>query len=1223
MSSESYHNSQCKRPYAHWVERAQLGSLESLIIRWPKSFEKSFYGSIKAVATESEWPVINLPVGRFVECSEMVMKSQIYDLAEARKHVINQAFVRELSQMLLFRFKDEAQLTLSEATQSEGQYSVPRELNPLFIERKFEYTVCKSKPDFESFLKSVGASQPGPSEYLMTFVIFEILEAAIRLKDKFSDFKIYLQLPADTEKPSVIKVIQIDDYKIESTKERTIEVISATEDRQPYLGEFYIKDVNKADSLDSNLVLFADSEYLIKDKLLTIFPPLHNPQRIHASAHTEPMKTEGHYNIYKQISQYKNVDVARFRLVAEDLRYGLSLETLFEDNKPHSLVSFWTEFSINEKKYKVANFPENALELLSILTNGISSLSEKDRKDLAFYRKGLKRDNDLKILKHQGVAALILLESCYYSLKQPLTSGIQIDNDDDHFFDVVENNIFELFRNSIFTDKYGEQPLEAKNLKDYLSDKVYDFLIYSIKAVLKLIKYSRMLLALPEGVVQIQNCDQFVAEFILTFIDPIMLYTRGDLLTKNQTKNLDFLDRFVQKTNILDENQKKALPVFENDNSSRHLQNAYVHQISISDVYKNFIYNKIGELAGKNWSIFIDNIPLEQLGEDDLTSEISLSGGKSDWFELSPKIFFKGQMIRIEDIQNMNGILFYRGRPYIIDPKSLPRFALLESFWERLKKEIIPTGQGKEKEFVRVPRSAILELLSLADAGTPIVSDNPYWNEIYNFYKNLGKDEQRLKLPTNLESILKDYQKIGVQWVSDLYNLQLGGILADDMGLGKTLQALTFLNQHRLDGHKTWSLVVVPTSLCFNWENEARKFTPELDVEVFNSSKKATLFKEKTDQHRLIVVTYGLLTEHESFFADFNWDIVIFDEAQNLKNISSKRTSSSRLLKAKFKLALSGTPLENNYMDFYSLSDLVLPGSLGTYRSFIENFGVGKAIENEAIQHLKKKIKPIVLRRTKSSVNLNLPEKTEESLRLDFSQSQMDIYKKLALSHNEQISQMIKDYGESKSQLAMLTALLRLRQVCSDPSGIPQIDYTEVPPKLSYIMDCMKEHLEEGRSVIVFTQFLATLQHLSKLFDQHNVPYFTIHGSVTAKVRSHILDKFQNTETPQVLLMTLKTGGVGLNLTKASVVYHIEPWWNPAVENQATDRVHRLGQQKDISVYRLIMKDSVEEKIEILKTKKKKYFDSLFSDAEIVSNSEDSTTGGYLSADDFKYLLGM
>lgn len=1239
--SESYSTNAPGKPYYHWLERAQLGQLECVVIKWPQLHEENLFKNLSQDLESLKKHLVSLPKVNSYSYTDNKNQSPLFTLVEGHKYVPNQSFLRDLSNSVSFYLKNETKLSLADLTQIDLNPPIPREINPQFIEKKYDFRTAKDTPRLINFANCLGSAAVNTNELLISFVALDLIENLIILKTKFPDFKMYLMLPY-----SKLNTLELDnafDYAIEIKNFEIIESVkknyyikSISETDQPFLGKVLLSDrLEQSDKQKDSTLILNNSKYNYKQNKLTLAPAVQSSRSrlslenlfsdfekseegLIALGHAKIRLLDGFFKADKNlVFQTESVVPSQF---------GISYENASGLESFNSSVSFWSEFEFKSKKYRVHNFQYTQDSLFKFISEGLSHFSEIDRKDLATYRKGSKRDHDLKILKHQGIASLIVIEACYYLLGQPITSGEENLSKDD-VIRAIEKNIFNLFRKSIFVDKYGESIVNLTHLRDYISDKVYDFLMETIEKVIEILEFDERYLSIDGQFLKLSGYSKFSCHSLLAFIEPIMNATRGDIFTKGNSKYFEPLVSHTQQIELFE-------PVFCEAEIEAEIKNQYVQKIRISDYVVPFLYSKLTELAGDNWSVYIDAIPIEKLAEDDFQSELVLQNGKTDWFELSPKLFFKGMQVRIEDIKFSNaagmsgskignGIIFYKGRPYIIDPKSLPKYALLEKFWEKIKREAVLTGTGKEKEFVRVPRSSILELLSLAESGTKIITDNPYWNEIYNFYKNIGSPKNQITLPPHLSDILKDYQVIGTQWIYDLYRLHLGGILADDMGLGKTLQVLTFLNHHKSEGHKTWSLVVVPTSLCFNWENEAKKFTPDLELEIFSASKKQYFMETPRDNHKIIIVTYGLLIEHEDFFAESLWDMVIFDEAQNLKNLSSRRTSSARLLKAKFKLALSGTPLENNYLDFFSLIDLVLPGSLGSYKSFNEIFGIGKNIEAEDLIQLKQKMKPIVLRRTKLSVNLNLPTKTEESYHLDFTTEQIELYKKLALSHNDQVTQLIKDSGAGGSQIAMLTALLRLRQVCSDPNGIPNVVFKDTPPKLGYIVDCVNEHIENGRSILIFTQFLATLENLSKMFVKNKIPFFTIHGAVSSKNRSIVLDQFQNSTEPQVLLMTLKTGGVGLNLTKASVVYHVEPWWNPAVENQATDRVHRLGQKKDIQVYRLIMKDSVEEKIELLKVRKKSYFDSLFSNEEgaAAAISQEKNSSNYLSVEDFKFLL--
>jgi SNF2 family DNA or RNA helicase len=611
----------------------------------------------------------------------------------------------------------------------------------------------------------------------------------------------------------------------------------------------------------------------------------------------------------------------------------------------------------------------------------------------------------------------------------------------------------------------------------------------------------------------------------------------------------------------------------------------------------------------------------------DLKEEFETDDNKSpsqniDWFELHPKFFFKGIEVETNKLDRLarEGVLEFQGRIYLIQNKNMPSIKRLEAFWAKIQTGKMNDSKRKSADrYLRLPKSQTLEMLALRASGVT-VTGGKRWKKICEFFDSLSHLRSSLEIPNTVNADLKAYQKTGVQWLLDLYDLGLGGILADDMGLGKTIQTLSFLEILRDRKEMGSTLILVPTSLTYNWISEATKFTPNIPTFIFQSKVKEQA-KEFLNQNpnSALISTYGLFTEHQDFFSNHNWNILIFDEAQNLKNISSKRTTASRRVSARFKLCLTGTPLENHLGEFYSLLDLVVSGCLGELNSYREKFISPESINKADLQFLKLKAKPLVLRRTKTEILSELPPKQESTIKLPFEQKQERIYRDIALSWNEKVKGSILSDGEAKSQLLMLTALLRLRQACSDPGSIPNVRYDEEPPKITVLLEALQEITESGESALVFTQFLQTFDRIKKELKKNQIENFSLHGGTTRVERERVLKSFQESKKGSVLLMTLKTGGVGLNLIKASYVFHLEPWWNPAVENQATDRAHRIGQQRPVQVYRYLMRESVEEKIEILKSRKSAKFNALFSSTE--KDAELSSGDGALSQSDFEYLL--
>jgi hypothetical protein len=615
------------------------------------------------------------------------------------------------------------------------------------------------------------------------------------------------------------------------------------------------------------------------------------------------------------------------------------------------------------------------------------------------------------------------------------------------------------------------------------------------------------------------------------------------------------------------------------------------------------------------------------------------SGGLGDirvpinWFELHPEYFLKGKPIAASTAQSLarDGVVEHEGKFYLIEIKKLPTYRSLEMFWNKLSASgsegLGPGARGSRQEHKhQVRRHHVLELLALRKMGIPFQGPQE-WQDVCDYFDALSESSGKDVLPPTLRDVLKPYQKVGVHWLWDLYHLKMGGILADDMGLGKTLQTLAFIESLRYHKKTHRSVIVVPVSLVYNWQAEAAKFTPQLKVEVFEPAR--TIYEDVD----VLICTYGLFALHEEKLSGARFNLAFFDEAQNLKNRDTERFSAAEKLEVPLKIALTGTPLENHLGNLYALMAVVLPGALGSFTDFSRLYIKNSQLTEDALVFLRTQLKPLILRRTKEQILKELPPKTETEIKIDFTAKQKEIYKKTALAYSEKITSIIAKEGESRSQLHMLTALLRLRQICSDPNALPGIKFKDVPPKLEVLFERLEQIVEEGHSAIVFTQFMSTFNRIKQMAEEKKLSLLSLCGSDSSKERTRTLSAFSDNTQPAVLLMTLKSGGVGLNLTKASYVFHLEPWWNPAVENQATDRVHRIGQDKSISVYRLLMRESVEEKVEVLKARKGNLFNKMFGEnyfstenaetTEAVAESETASTkkGGRLSKEDFDILL--
>ena len=444
---------------------------------------------------------------------------------------------------------------------------------------------------------------------------------------------------------------------------------------------------------------------------------------------------------------------------------------------------------------------------------------------------------------------------------------------------------------------------------------------------------------------------------------------------------------------------------------------------------------------------------------------------------------------------------------------------------------------------------------------------------------------------------LRPYQIEGLSWLQYLREQELAGILADDMGLGKTAQALAHLLLEKQSGRMDKpSLVVLPTSLIFNWKREAERFAPQLKLLSLQGKERAELFP-LIREHDVILTTYPLLWRDEEALAEHEYHLLILDEAQTVKNVSSQAAQVVRKLKARHRLCLTGTPLENHLGELWAQFDFLLPGLLGDNKEF------GKIWRTPIEKHgnklrrdlLARRVKPFILRRRKEDVAKELPAKTLIVRTVELEGGQRDLYETVRIAMDQRVREEIASKGFSRSHIIILDALLKLRQVCCDPRLLKLTSAKKVKEraKLDLLMEMLPELVSEGRRILVFSQFTSMLELIEAELVSEKLAYVKLTGDT--QNREEVVRRFQDEEVP-IFLISLKAGGVGLNLTAADTVIHYDPWWNPAVENQATDRAHRLGQTKNVFVYKLVVAGSIEEKILALQEKKAELAAGILSD---------------------------
>jgi superfamily II DNA or RNA helicase len=605
------------------------------------------------------------------------------------------------------------------------------------------------------------------------------------------------------------------------------------------------------------------------------------------------------------------------------------------------------------------------------------------------------------------------------------------------------------------------------------------------------------------------------------------------------------------------------------------------------------IRNVVATLASKGWKMELEGLRYRAPSG----FSAALSSG-IDWFELEGELDFDGQKIALPRLlealhSGLNVVDLGSGELGMIPPDLLKRYRLLGG---------IGHEQGGKLRFAK-SQAGLLDVL-LADK--PEVSFDATFAEArekLHGFAGIEASEQ----PEGFEGTLRGYQLEGLGWMKFLDEFGFGGCLADDMGVGKTSQVLAMLETRRVVGAKA-SLAVVPRSLVYNWKQEAARFTPRLRVLDHTSADRNK--QEDFSGYDLVISTYGTLRKDAVDFRDVEFDYVILDEAQAIKNASSESAKAARLLKGRRRLVMTGTPIENHLGELWSLFEFLNPGMLGSAKAF-KGSGALKNPDEETRKALAKALRPFLLRRTKEQVASELPPKQEQSIYCDLDSKQRELYNELRDFYRAKLLGKIGRDGLNKSKMQVLEALLRLRQAALHPALLGE-QHAEAPSaKLDVMMEQLLEVLDEGHKALVFSQFTSFLSIVRERLDQDGIVYEYLDGQT--RDRQVRVERFQNDEKCPVFLVSLKAGGVGLNLTAADYVFLLDPWWNPAVEAQAIDRTHRIGQTRSVFAYKLIARDTVEERVLELQNKKR--------DLAAAIVGEDNSLIRDLSADDLDKLL--
>ena len=717
-----------------------------------------------------------------------------------------------------------------------------------------------------------------------------------------------------------------------------------------------------------------------------------------------------------------------------------------------------------------------------------------------------------------------------------------------------------------------------------------------------------------------EHADSFMTEWVIPITKEfeVMFQTRHDIKTtplkfenvkiylKEDESNLLIVPAFVYKDENGEEdiefsyNQRKTQVGYEDGNITI-LEREHSRETEIWEWLKSlnpdfgtetenaFMYIPFDQVMKNGWLYkFVEGVQeknYELLGFRDLKKmrynpnrgkvEVSASSG-IDWFDMEVLISFGDQTVSVGDAKK--ALLKKQNFVQLKDGT----LGVLPEEWIKKLEPMLKFGRvnGNEIHLSKIHFSLIEELISE-------INDEDIARELQEKKQKLlnFKEIPNVTLPTNVKATLRQYQEEGYKWINFLDEFRWGGCLADDMGLGKTLQILTFLLQQKNLKPDATNLVVVPTTLIFNWQAEAEKFTPDLKLFVHRGMtrrKDIEFFVE----YDIILTTYGTMRSDVELLRKMEFNYIVLDEAQAIKNPDSLTSKASRLLIATNRLTMTGTPVENNTFDLYSQFEFLNPGMLGNADFFRTEYAtpIDKYQDKEKADELRRLVYPFMLKRTKEEVATDLPDKTETILFCEMGKKQRKVYDFFREKYRAEIAEKLATEGLNKSSFLILEALLKLRQICDSPAILSgDEDHGSESAKLDEIVREIGENASNHK-ILIFSQFLGMLDLIRTNLEKMNITYEYLDGQTVD--RASRVKRFQSDKTCRVFLMSLKAGGVGLNLTEADYVYLVDPWWNPAVERQAIDRTHRIGQDKKVFAYKMICKDTIEEKILLLQQRK-------------------------------------
>ena len=597
----------------------------------------------------------------------------------------------------------------------------------------------------------------------------------------------------------------------------------------------------------------------------------------------------------------------------------------------------------------------------------------------------------------------------------------------------------------------------------------------------------------------------------------------------------------------------------------------------------------------KEWKVTMDE-RLDgsfQRNIETVQPEVNVSHSSGDWFDFSVRYSTStGGNLPPEEISR----LLRSGKSYRKKPDG--KFLVIDSDAIKDFEEVLvdcnpQQSQGQYR--TRKSQSAFLEE-TFQRSNWKILREKVSTADKVHSQKELIRNFKH-HLP-DLADTLRPYQWQGVAWIHDLFQRGFAGILADEMGLGKTLQVLTWINWQKKQSDKTLPvLVICPSSLVFNWTEEAQRWTPDLRVLPLEGPKRTKHF-EKIKSHDLIITSYALIRRDAEHYRKHEFEALILDEAQHIKNRATQNAQSVKSIRSHHRLVLTGTPMENSVLDLWSIFDFLMPGYLGSARDFKERYEnpitqQTHPADTSVLDRLKRRVGPFLLRRTKTEVRPDLPDRIDQIAYCELTKEQRSIYQQVMESGRAKLLEISgQKQSSGQARMMVLSAILRMRQICCDARllDIDEGKLKQPSSKLELFLEILDEALDGGHRILVFSQFVKMLTLLRQTLEEREVEYCYLDGSTTG--RGKVVQKFQNSRIP-VFLISLKAGGTGLNLTGADTVVHFDPWWNPAIEAQATARAHRIGQTQTVTSYKLVARDTIEEKILTLQQRKQDQLDAM------------------------------